>query len=63
MMTRSPTEARGTNYLSMLSCHASTEPPQPAGGLYVGGFEDHYVRTPGAGIDVLVCVRRLSRST
>jgi hypothetical protein len=43
----SETDARGTNYLTMLSCHASTEPPQPAGGLYVGGFEDHYVLTPG----------------
>ena len=43
----SETEARGTNYLAMLSSHASTEPPQEAGGLYVGGFEDHYVRTPG----------------
>lgn len=41
----SPTEARGTNYLSMLSSHASTVPPQEAGGLYVGGFEDHYVKT------------------
>jgi hypothetical protein len=39
----SETEARGTNYLAMLSSHASTEPPQEAGGLYVGGFEDHYV--------------------
>ena len=40
----SETEARGTNYLAMLSSHASTEPPQEAGGLYVGGFEDHYVQ-------------------
>ena len=40
----SETEARGTNYLAMLSCHGSTEPPQPAGGLYVGGFEDVYVK-------------------
>jgi len=37
-------EARGTNYLAMLSSHASTEPPQAAGGLYVGGFEDVYVK-------------------
>lgn len=37
--------ARGTNYLTMLSSRASTEPPQEAGGLYVGGFEDEYVRT------------------
>jgi hypothetical protein len=37
--------ARGTNYLLMLSSHASTEPPQEAGGIYVGGFEDEYVRT------------------
>ena len=43
----SETEARGTNYLAMLSCHSTTEGPAPAGGLYVGGFEDHYVRTPG----------------
>ena len=28
----SETEARGTNYLTMLSSHASTEPPQEAGG-------------------------------
>lgn len=41
----SPTEARGTSYLSMLSSHASTVPPQEAGGLYVGGFDDHYVHT------------------
>ena len=38
-------EARGTNYLAMLSSHKSTTPPQEAGGLFVGGFEDHYVRT------------------
>jgi 3-phenylpropionate/cinnamic acid dioxygenase small subunit len=37
--------ARGTNYLTMLSSHASTEPPQEAGGLYVGGFNDLYVKT------------------
>lgn len=37
--------ARGTNYLTMLSSHASTEPPQEAGGIYVGGFEDEYLRT------------------
>jgi hypothetical protein len=42
----SETEARGTNYLAMLSSHASTVPPQEAGGLYVGGFEDEYVKTP-----------------
>jgi hypothetical protein len=41
----SENEARGTNYLAMLSSHASTMPPQEAGGLYVGGFEDHYVKT------------------
>ena len=40
----SGTEARGTSYLAMLSCHGATEGPQPAGGLYVGGFEDHYVK-------------------
>ena len=39
----SGTEARGTNYLAMLSCHSATEPPQPAGGLFVGGFEDHWI--------------------
>ena len=43
----SETEARGTNYLTMLSSHASTEPPQEAGGLYVGGFEDHYLKVSG----------------
>ncbi len=41
----SPDEAKGTNYLAMLSSHASVTPPQEAGGLYVGGFDDHYVRT------------------
>jgi len=41
----SDNEARGTNYLAMLSSHASTVPPQEAGGLYVGGFEDHYIKT------------------
>ena len=41
----SKTEARGTNYLAMLSSHASVEPPQEAGALYVGGFEDVYVKT------------------
>lgn len=41
----SETEARGTNYLAMLSNHNSTEPPQEAGALYVGEFEDSYVRT------------------
>ncbi len=40
--------ARGSNYLAMLSSHASTVPPQEAGGLYVGGFEDDYVRVAGA---------------
>ena len=43
----SASEARGTNYLTMLSSHASTEPPQEAGAIYVGGFDDHYVLTPG----------------
>ncbi|HTM95420.1 MAG TPA: nuclear transport factor 2 family protein [Croceibacterium sp.] len=37
--------AKGTSYLTMLSNHASTQPPQEAGGLYVGDFEDQYVRT------------------
>ncbi len=37
--------AKGTSYLTMLSNHASTQPPQEAGGLYVGDFEDEYVRT------------------
>lgn len=43
----SETEARGTNYLTMLSSHASIESPQEAGGIYVGGFEDHYVLDDG----------------
>jgi len=43
----SETEARGSNYLTMLSNHASTVPPQEAGGIYVGGFEDHYVLDNG----------------
>ena len=37
------TRARGTSYLAMLSSHASTQPPQEAGALYVGGFTDEYV--------------------
>ena len=41
----SKTEARGTNYLAMLSSHASATPPQEAGGLYVGEFTDTYFRT------------------
>lgn len=41
----SETKARGSNYLTMLSSHASTTPPQAAGGIYVGGFEDEYVKT------------------
>ena len=41
----SETEARGTNYLTMLSSHKSVEPPQAAGAIYVGGFEDDYVKT------------------
>lgn len=43
----SETEARGTNYLTMLSSHASVVPPQEAAALYVGGFVDEYVKTPG----------------
>ena len=43
----SETEARGTNYLTMLSSHEGTTPPQPSGAIYVGGFEDHYVKTEG----------------
>lgn len=43
----SETQAKGTNYLAMLSSHASTQPPQEAGGLYVGGFEDEYVLDDG----------------
>ncbi len=43
----SESEAVGTNYLTMLSSHASTEPPQEAGGIYVGGFRDHYVLDEG----------------
>ncbi|QZH76239.1 MAG: nuclear transport factor 2 family protein [Erythrobacter sp.] len=44
----SKTEARGTNTLTMLSSHGSIEPPQEAGGIYVGEFEDHYVKNEGA---------------
>lgn len=40
-------EARGTNYLTMLSSHEGVEPPQPSGAIYVGGFDDHYVKTEG----------------
>lgn len=43
----SETEARGTNYLTMLSSHEGTEPPQPSGPIYVGGFADHYVKEDG----------------
>lgn len=41
----SDSEARGTNYLTMLSNHHSTVPPQEAGMLYVGEFVDHYTKT------------------
>jgi hypothetical protein len=41
----SETEARGTNYLAMLSNHTSTQLPQEAGALYVAEFSDHYVKT------------------
>lgn len=43
----SETQAYGSNYLTMLSSHASVEPPQEAGGIYVGGFEDEYVLEDG----------------
>lgn len=43
----SPTQAYGSNYLTMLSSHAGVEPPQEAGGIYVGGFEDEYVLDGG----------------
>lgn len=43
----SETEAVGSNYLTMLSSHASPTPPQEAGGTYVGGFEDDYVKVGG----------------
>ena len=43
----SKTEARGTNYLTMLSSHAGTDAPQEAGGIFVGEFEDHYVKSEG----------------
>ena len=41
----SATEARGTNYLTMLSSHASIVPPQEAGAIYVGEFDDQYLKT------------------
>jgi len=53
----SKTEARGTNYLTMLSSHASTIPPQEAGGIYVGEFEDQYVK----GEDGWQFARRMGR--
>ncbi|MFC3101489.1 nuclear transport factor 2 family protein [Altererythrobacter lauratis] len=43
----SETEARGTNYLTMLSSHEGIDPPQPSGAIYVGGFDDHYVKVEG----------------
>lgn len=43
----SENEARGTNYLTMLSSHEGIDAPQPATTLYVGGFEDHYAKTEG----------------
>ena len=43
----SETRATGTSYLAMLSCHAPVEPPQEAGGLFVGGFTDDYVLDDG----------------
>ena len=42
----SETEARGSSYLAMMSNHASIEIPQEAGGIFLGGLEDEYVKTP-----------------
>lgn len=44
----SATEARGTNYVVMMSNHAQIEPPQSANGIFVGGFEDEYRLVDGA---------------
>ena len=39
----SETQARGSNYVVMMSNHAQIEPPQSSNGIFVGGFEDEYV--------------------
>lgn len=39
--------ARGTNYLMMMSNHANVVMPQPANGIFVGGFDDEYVKDGG----------------
>ena len=43
----SETRARGSNYVVMMSNHELVEPPQSANGIFVGGFEDHYLKVGG----------------
>ena len=41
------TKARGSNYLAMMSNHVDIEMPQPSNGIFVGGFDDEYVKDGG----------------
>lgn len=43
----SETEARGSNYVVMMSNHDLVEPPQSSNGIFVGGFADGYVFDDG----------------
>ena len=39
--------AHGSNYLMMMSNHADTVMPQKSNGIFVGGFDDEYVKDGG----------------
>ena len=43
----SETEARGSSYLTMLSSPHTETPPYEAGGIFVGAFNDVFVREGG----------------
>ena len=43
----SETQARGSNYVVMMSNHELVEPPQSSNGIFVGGFDDTYVLDDG----------------
>lgn len=43
----SQTQARGSNYVVMMSNHDLIEPPQSSNGIFVGGFDDEYVLDDG----------------
>ncbi|HSG35301.1 MAG TPA: nuclear transport factor 2 family protein [Sphingomonadaceae bacterium] len=44
----SETQARGSNYVVMMSNHDLIEPPQSSNGIFVGGFDDEYVLDNGS---------------